>query len=168
MYPIARVVQSSPSLGDTITVEVLRVHAIEDIIRDGHDDGINLQPVIQPFILVLVELADFFVFELLDVVGGHAVFLQAAPLDILGELFLQLVVIVVGQGDASDIPKAIALPTGRDGVFEVVGFQFRVAIGFTALEAIRAPASHGDVVWSQSLALSDASCEGVTSLQVDR
>lgn len=152
MYPIARVMQDSPSLGNTITVEVLRVHAVEDIIRDGHDDGIDLQPVIQSFILVLVELADFLVLELLDILGGHAVFFQAAPLDILGELLLQLAVIVVGQGDASDIPKAIALPTGGDGVFEVVGLELGVAVGFTALEAIRALASHGDVVWSQSLA----------------
>lgn len=152
VYPIAHVVQGSPFLGNTIPIQILRVHAIEDIICNGHDDSINFQPIVQSLILALIELADFLVFELLDVLVFHAVFLQAPPLDIVGQLLLEFGVIVVGHGDSSDVSEATALTSGGNCAFQVVRFGFGVTIRIAALEAVGALASHYGVLLSQSLA----------------
>lgn len=121
LYAVAGFVQSPSPFGNAITIQVLRVHAIKDIVRNVGDDGVDFQPVVYTLVLCFVELAYLLLLYALDLFCGLAVAFETAPLDIIEQLMLELRMILVVHGQSSDVLEFGVFSRRRDCTFEVVG-----------------------------------------------
>lgn len=82
-YTVAGIVQSASPFGNAISIQVLGVHAIEHIIGDVADDGIDFQPVVDTLVLCFVELAYLLFLDALDLFCRLAVAFETVSLDII-------------------------------------------------------------------------------------
>lgn len=118
----AGILQCSTHFCHPITIPILRVHAIEHVVCHTHHQGIHLQPIIQPFILALIELPDLFILDLLQLCLTFPAFLKSFPVNTFFQLSFQLGMEIVMHGEVDGVAKFRLAARGGDGGFEVVGF----------------------------------------------
>ena len=118
--PLCRL-QHAPELRHPVPIGVLGVHRVEHIIGHAHDQGVDLEPIIQPLVLLFIKGPDFFVLDRLELRDGLAVLFQLAAVDAIFQLALELGVKLIMDGGVYNILEARFPARGADGSFEVIG-----------------------------------------------
>lgn len=99
--------QGPAVLVDAVVVEVERVHGVDDVVGEGQDEGVDLDPVVDLVVLLLVEPAQLLAREVLELLVALAVRLEGPAVDARQQLVL-------------DVARAVAVDGGIDYVLEAI------------------------------------------------
>jgi hypothetical protein len=59
----------------------IRIHRLQHVIRNSHNHSIDLEPIIQPLVLLFVESADFLILHLFELLLRFPVLFQTLAVD---------------------------------------------------------------------------------------